>query len=1086
MSNVAKLKKQAAEFELKKQFDKALAIYVKMLESFDPNDAELDVALFNRVGDLMLRQGNVADAVDYYERAVDHYAETGFFNNAIALCNKILRHSPGRASVYYKLGKISAQKGFGKDAKVNFLEYADRMQKVGKVDEAFRALTEFADLCPDQDEIRLMLADQLTKAGRKDEAIEQLQILHERYDGDGHTAEAAATATRMRSIDPKVEPRAAAGGNRKTVSGELVFIDLDTPSPARTPRSATPPAPSGRPAAAAPANVPAPTNAGDLSFIIPTPSPPEGVPTVADPGAETIAPVPLTPARATPVAEEPAIDTTEPEETTASAAQLDPEFAESATMAEALFDDQAVDDVLVEESLVVEPVAEETSFEEVLAESSAVEDPVFEESVFEAPALDESTVEEPEAVVSQVQDASPDPQLDTMPYDSTPLADDERSTEPEIDIGLTPADGPASFLSRLTDPGFDTVPPPTEFPPSATRLTDPEFDAVEPLPETPAFATQAYDADVETPSPSIVLDDPLSGMHTDGASRIADDDMGIIKSTPSAPLLSVPASFDDEDAPLTPTSDVTIDGFEPTLLGADPTSPGNDEQALEESVEEQLRASIEGSIAAGEQGTPDDEPDLILPDAIQVAPDSTDSIDLDLSQMVTPPSPARPSRPTPSTARAALEGLPLMDIDVVAAGAAARLSQPVPLPSSGELELVEPPLRDTPLRNPAIASSLTPPLGMDDAESLTIDGVRFAMPTPSSTRKATLVAAQEVTALKRSLESEPENWSLHRQLAEAMLEAGDRYGGISELELAMAGAERSHDLELASSLAEEIARLEPDSVKHHQKRVELAFLTNDRSRLIEAYVALADALLRADQPDKARVVYQRVLDLAPDEMRARGALDTIPVTDPSSSAPIGRSGGAPRQSAGASPSPTSPLAEQRGAFVNLGDWLRDTEAPKDTRMVVSEQEPTGDEQADFADMLRKFKQGVAENVDAEDYQSHYDLAIAFKEMGLLDEAIAEFQKALGSPTNRLPTYEALGQCFMEKSQFKLASSILGRALNEKASEDKLVGVLYLLGRAAEAQGNPMDAVGFYQRVFVLDIEFRDVADRLSSLERAER
>ena len=84
-------------------------------------------------------------------------------------------------------------------------------------------------------------------------------------------------------------------------------------------------------------------------------------------------------------------------------------------------------------------------------------------------------------------------------------------------------------------------------------------------------------------------------------------------------------------------------------------------------------------------------------------------------------------------------------------------------------------------------------------------------------------------------------------------------------------------------------------------------------------------------------------------------------------------------------------------------------------------------------MLRKFKQGVAENVDAEDYQSHYDLAIAFKEMGLLDEAIAEFQKALGSPTNRLPTYEALGQCFLEKKQSKMASSILARALNDKAT-----------------------------------------------------
>ena len=182
MSNVAKLKKKAAEFELKKQFDKALAVYVELLDELRRARRGARRRAVQPRRRPHLRQGNVADAVDYYEQAVDRYADGGFFNNAIALCNKILRHSPGRASIYYKLGKISAQKGFKSDAKVNFLEYADRMQKAGKIDEAFRALKEFADLCPDQDDIRLMLADQLTKQERKREAIEQLQLLYERYD----------------------------------------------------------------------------------------------------------------------------------------------------------------------------------------------------------------------------------------------------------------------------------------------------------------------------------------------------------------------------------------------------------------------------------------------------------------------------------------------------------------------------------------------------------------------------------------------------------------------------------------------------------------------------------------------------------------------------------------------------------------------------------------------------------------------------------------------------------------------------------------------------------------------------------------
>jgi tetratricopeptide (TPR) repeat protein len=154
-------------------------------------------------------------------------------------------------------------------------------------------------------------------------------------------------------------------------------------------------------------------------------------------------------------------------------------------------------------------------------------------------------------------------------------------------------------------------------------------------------------------------------------------------------------------------------------------------------------------------------------------------------------------------------------------------------------------------------------------------------------------------------------------------------------------------------------------------------------------------------------------------------------------------------------------------------------------MVVQEQAPTGNEQADFADMLRAFKQGVAQNVEDEDHQAHYDLGVAYKEMGLTDEAIAEFQKALRAPTNRVPAYEALGQCFMEKEQYQMAATILSRAMHEKGtSDDQLVGVLYLLGRCAEERGQNDLAVEFYQRVFVVDIQFRDVGDRLAALESA--
>jgi tetratricopeptide (TPR) repeat protein len=217
----------------------------------------------------------------------------------------------------------------------------------------------------------------------------------------------------------------------------------------------------------------------------------------------------------------------------------------------------------------------------------------------------------------------------------------------------------------------------------------------------------------------------------------------------------------------------------------------------------------------------------------------------------------------------------------------------------------------------------------------------------------------------------------------------------------------------------------------------------------------------------------------------QAALESFPAPEPPPAPAAPPPKGRPSTGA-ARPVPAPVPSAGDDEFVNLGDWLRGDDTPKkSTRMVVEEQEPSGDEEADFQDMLRKFKQGIAENIDDEDHQSHYDLGVAYKEMGLLDEAISEFQKALRAPTNRVPAYEALGQSFIEKEQYPMAATILMRALNEKGvNDDQLVGVLYLLGRCAEERGTYDVALEYYQRVFVVDIQFRDVGDRLAALEGA--
>ncbi len=204
MSNLATLKKKAAEFEQKRQFDRALEAYEEVLRLQDGTE-DADVALYNRVGDMQLRAGRTSEALRSYERAVDLYTDRGFLNNAIALCNKILRQDPLRAPVHYKLGRASAVKGFRSDARRHLLEYAELMQKGGRVDEALASLTELVELGSEMDELRLLLADQFERHGRVADAIVQLERAADAADRAGRPADAAAARDRIRTLDPEYD-----------------------------------------------------------------------------------------------------------------------------------------------------------------------------------------------------------------------------------------------------------------------------------------------------------------------------------------------------------------------------------------------------------------------------------------------------------------------------------------------------------------------------------------------------------------------------------------------------------------------------------------------------------------------------------------------------------------------------------------------------------------------------------------------------------------------------------------------------------------------------------------------------------------
>ncbi|HJR15361.1 MAG TPA: tetratricopeptide repeat protein [Gemmatimonadales bacterium] len=789
--NLEKLKDTARKLEQKEDWRKAIEVYLKAIQQAESGaETTPDLSLYNRVGDLYLKINDTAEAVRSYERAVDLYADQGFFNNAIALCGKILRVNPGRTQTYLKLSQLHARKNVVIESKRNLIEFLERMNALGQLDQAFQAVKLFADQFSGSQEIRSMLVELLRATSREDEAREQLEKMAQDLEAMGDKAGARKARERLTASEPSDHPH----------------------SPPSTPAAAKA------------------ASRGDLIF------------------------------------------------------------------------------------------------------------------------------------------------LDTG-----------------IDLGVPP-----SARTRANEPVGVVEPPP-------------------PPPEPP----QARPS--ETVEPEILLQDAEL---TPAADTM--DDLIIDSMVPGDPSAEAGADMLDLDSPL------EIQRQEPPDLAYEGTP-----------LEGFEGSSLEGFSPDAGMGLPDD---MIVS---------------------------------------------FQDTEIV----------------------LDPPAEPE--------DSLDPARGMDEDIDTSI--LTEGLPTVPEEPPASLSLAD----LEDRVLDDPENPDVHLAMAEGLLAAGDTSRVEEELALALAGYEDREDWSRAAEMADRLVELTPDSVSHHQKRVELAYRAGDRGPLLEAYLGLGDALSKSGALDKAIAVYGRVIEHDPKHARAAAALarlaspaaeqpeasseqiqaqpsppTPVPSPPPISSPPRAQGGiPAPSRAPGTPSAPPTPApqaaapnrsktapAASPGDFVDLGSMVLDDENRRDTRMRVNRREPQDqDEQREFHEILEQFKRGIDQNLGSEDYEAHYDLGVAFKEMGLFDEAIAEFQKALRSPEGRLRTSEALGMAFFEKGQYAVCESVMRRAVDSlPGADDEKIGLLYWMGRAAEALGKEAEAISSYERALAIDISFMDLSKRVQRLTATRR
>jgi tetratricopeptide (TPR) repeat protein len=125
----------------------------------------------------------------------------------------------------------------------------------------------------------------------------------------------------------------------------------------------------------------------------------------------------------------------------------------------------------------------------------------------------------------------------------------------------------------------------------------------------------------------------------------------------------------------------------------------------------------------------------------------------------------------------------------------------------------------------------------------------------------------------------------------------------------------------------------------------------------------------------------------------------------------------------------------------------------------------------------------------EDYETHYNMATAYKEMDLLDDAIREFQTAAGltAPTDGSARYfqccNMLGHCFLQKNMPRAAVLWFKKGIESPGrSADEYKALQYELGSAYDQMGDLNRAIEVFTEVYGVDVDYRDIADKLQDLQ----
>jgi tetratricopeptide (TPR) repeat protein len=308
----------------------------------------------------------------------------------------------------------------------------------------------------------------------------------------------------------------------------------------------------------------------------------------------------------------------------------------------------------------------------------------------------------------------------------------------------------------------------------------------------------------------------------------------------------------------------------------------------------------------------------------------------------------------------------------------------------------------------------------------------------------------------------------------------------------------------AINLLEEFTLKEPENIDLHLKLKSLYANTDKKDQVVKECLTLSELSEKAGDIEKSKQLLKEAYKISPEDPRLIGKVEAPP---PEEEAPITSQEKSVMEDYSEEITEADfyikqgLIDEAREILAKLHKLFPENEEIKQKLSSLETFEEAHEESifaeggtiesgavhepvlnGDVLSIFNEFKKGLEKELEDKDHETHYNLGLAYKELGFIDDAIKEFEISRNDPKTFVPSSSMLSICYKEKGLYPLAVEVLTDTLEKIENRDESYWALkYDLAEAYEKNSNLKEALDSYNEVLTWNSKFRDVSKKIRQI-----